>query len=117
MFQAIARMPAMQTLEVVHQSISVLREMARVSPTQREQVVRELHRVLKEGDPTLPLEVVREIERREGAPLNTLRQEVIDRYAGELAETAEQRVAEEIRPDPERGRELLRRMRATSPYY
>jgi len=114
MFDILDSLSARGTVAAVHQAIRILRHMRAVPIAEREFAVRTLQEILREPETDAALALVRAIEAGEGKPLGEMSPSAVDRYASELAEAAERKTGEEFSVDPERGRELLSRMRTAA---
>lgn len=110
-FETLRPLSALRTVAVVHQAMGIARHLKPLPPGERERVARARAEVAGDDETPLARDIIGEIERAAGAPLAAVDDAAVERYLGELADYALERMRTEYRPNPQRGRERLREMR------
>ena len=113
-FAVLQDLSADRTLDAVHEIIAIVRHLSGLTADERDRIAHERAKVTGHAETEIALDVVREIEMRERKPLAEIDPDTVEDYLGELADLAWQRIWAERPSDPERGRELLEKLRRES---
>ena len=113
MFEMLRSLPALRAIAVAHQAIGVARHLKPLPVDERARVAQSRAAVAGDTETELALAVIEEMERAAGAPLSEIDDREVERYLGDLANSAMEQMRREFRPDAQRGRERLREMRRT----
>lgn len=116
MFDMLRPLPALRAIAVAHQAIGIARHLKPLPPDERERVAHARARVAGDSETRLALAAIEEMERAAGAPLSELDDHQLEKYLGDLADSAMDQMRREFRPDPRRGRERLREMRRVASF-